>query len=86
MWDNRIGKRNPKAPDFKCRDRSCDGVIWPPKGQVAKAAAPAGDQAEAPAAEAPAAAAPVAVARRAVRAGAGRLLVNGIRGMLAAPS
>jgi hypothetical protein len=31
MWDNRIGKRNPKAPDFKCRDRTCDGVIWPPK-------------------------------------------------------
>jgi hypothetical protein len=32
MWDNRATKRNPKAPDFKCRDRSCDGVIWPPKG------------------------------------------------------
>ena len=31
MWDNRVGKRNPKAPDFKCRDRGCDGVIWPPK-------------------------------------------------------
>jgi len=31
MWDNRISKRNPKAPDFKCRDRSCDGVVWPPK-------------------------------------------------------
>lgn len=31
MWDNREGKRNPKAPDFKCRDRQCDGVIWPPK-------------------------------------------------------
>lgn len=31
MWDNRIGKRNPKAPDFKCRDRDCDGVVWPPK-------------------------------------------------------
>lgn len=31
MWDNRLGKRNPKAPDFKCRDRNCDGVIWPPK-------------------------------------------------------
>lgn len=29
MWDNRLTKRNPKAPDFKCRDRSCDGVIWP---------------------------------------------------------
>ncbi len=29
MWDNRIGKRNPRAPDFKCRDRGCDGVVWP---------------------------------------------------------
>lgn len=29
MWDNRLTKRNPKAPDFKCRGRSCDGVIWP---------------------------------------------------------
>lgn len=32
MWDNRATKRNPKAPDAKCRDRSCDGAIWPPKG------------------------------------------------------
>lgn len=32
MWDNRLDKKNPKAPDFKCRDRSCDGVVWPPKG------------------------------------------------------
>ena len=31
MWDNRATKRNPRAPDFKCRDRSCDGVIWPPR-------------------------------------------------------
>lgn len=30
-WDNRLSKRNPKAPDFKCRNRACDGVIWPPK-------------------------------------------------------
>ena len=29
MWDNRATKRNPKAPDYKCRDRSCDGVVWP---------------------------------------------------------
>jgi len=29
MWDNRLTKRNPRAPDFKCRDRLCDGVIWP---------------------------------------------------------
>ena len=32
MWDNRLSKRNPKAPDYKCRDRSCDGVIWPLRG------------------------------------------------------
>jgi hypothetical protein len=36
VWDNRLTKRNPKAPDFKCRDRSCDGVIWPPKGEKAE--------------------------------------------------
>ena len=43
MWDNRLSKRNPKAPDFKCRDRSCDGVVWPPRdGNVkGKAASPA---------------------------------------------
>lgn len=29
MWDNRQSKRNPRAPDFKCRNRSCDGVLWP---------------------------------------------------------
>jgi hypothetical protein len=29
MWDNRAVKRNPKAPDYKCKDRDCDGVIWP---------------------------------------------------------
>ena len=37
MWDNREGKRNPKAPDFKCKDKACaddpdnPGVIWPPR-------------------------------------------------------
>jgi hypothetical protein len=31
LWDNRETKKNPKAPDFKCRDKTCDGVIWPPK-------------------------------------------------------
>lgn len=31
MWDNRETKKNPKAPDFKCKDKTCDGVIWPPK-------------------------------------------------------
>lgn len=38
MWDNRANKRNPKAPDYKCRDRSCDGVIWPPRSTGATAA------------------------------------------------
>lgn len=36
-WDNRLTKRNPKQPDFKCKDKSCDGVIWPPRnGQPAR--------------------------------------------------
>ena len=32
MWDNRpkkaSGEMNPKAPDFKCKDNTCQGVIW----------------------------------------------------------
>lgn len=36
MWDNRASKRNPKAPDFKCRDRSCDGVLWPGQHNAAR--------------------------------------------------
>src|SRR5215218_1518945 len=40
MWDNRASKRNPRAPDFKCRDKTCDGVVWPPRDASA-AAAPA---------------------------------------------
>jgi hypothetical protein len=47
MWDNREGKRNPKAPDFKCKDRGCDGVIWPPRGAVSAAPAGAADTAPA---------------------------------------
>lgn len=31
MWDNRATKRNPKQPDFKCKDKTCLGVIWPPR-------------------------------------------------------
>jgi transposase len=33
MWDNRSTKRKPTAPDYKCRDRMCDGVIWPLRGE-----------------------------------------------------
>ncbi|MCU0633476.1 MAG: hypothetical protein MUE41_01280 [Gemmatimonadaceae bacterium] len=29
MWDNRHTKRSGKAPDFKCKDRSCAGRLWP---------------------------------------------------------
>jgi hypothetical protein len=36
MWDNRLTKRNPKAPDYKCRSRSCDGVVWPARGGGAR--------------------------------------------------
>lgn len=43
MWDNRgtpeKPKANPKAPDFKCKDKQCNGVIWPPRGPKKPAAA-----------------------------------------------
>lgn len=47
MWDNREGKRNPKAPDFKCKDRSCDGVIWPPRNAAPAAPQPPAQRSEA---------------------------------------
>lgn len=40
MWDNRATKRNPKAPDYKCRDKACDGVVWPPKQPAGNGKAP----------------------------------------------
>lgn len=46
MWDNRpkkaAGEMNPKAPDFKCKDKSCQGVIWKygEKPRAPKASAP----------------------------------------------
>lgn len=45
-WDNRQTKKNPKAPDYKCKDATCDGAIWPPKnGAPRPAAANQGKQA-----------------------------------------
>ena len=28
MWDNRNDKRNPRAPDYKCRDKTCGKGVW----------------------------------------------------------
>lgn len=41
VFDNRGDKRNPKGPDEKCSDKSCDYRKWPPKGGAKPAAAPA---------------------------------------------
>ena len=39
MWDNRAKKESgefkPSAPDYKCRDTNCEGVIWPEKEKPA---------------------------------------------------
>jgi hypothetical protein len=34
MYDNRATKKNPKQPDFRCKNykSGCQGVVWPPKG------------------------------------------------------
>jgi hypothetical protein len=42
MWDNRDKKTNPKAPDFKCRDKACTGVIWKYKAPPAPNPIPGG--------------------------------------------
>lgn len=44
MWDNRETKKNPRAPDYKCKSAGCEGVIWPPRDPNAPAvvAKPAG--------------------------------------------
>jgi hypothetical protein len=44
MWDNRLTKRNPKAPDYKCQNRSCDGVIWPPRPAAGPSAGDVNDE------------------------------------------
>lgn len=31
MWNNISKKTNPKAPDYRCKDKNCTGVIWPKK-------------------------------------------------------
>lgn len=28
VWDNRQSKRNPNAPDWKCKDKGCDWALW----------------------------------------------------------
>ena len=28
LWDNRKNKKNPKGPDFKCKDKDCGDAYW----------------------------------------------------------
>ena len=51
MWDNRLTKRNPKTPDYKCRDRNCDGVVWPVRANSGDVEPDAASEAEAGEAE-----------------------------------
>lgn len=50
LWDNRaenaerVARGEKARPDWKCKDRNCDGVIWPPKGGRAAAPKPNGKQ------------------------------------------
>ena len=49
MWDNRASKRNPKAPDYKCKTDGCDGIVWPPREPGAVSTAkPAGTKDDPP--------------------------------------
>ena len=41
MWDNRpkkaSGEFSKKSPDFKCKNKDCEFVIWPKKKQITRA-------------------------------------------------
>ncbi len=34
MWDNTTNKRNPKGPDYKCKNKGCNHAVWLPKGTL----------------------------------------------------
>src|SRR5262245_43179494 len=36
MWDNRTSKRSPTAPDYRCKNKGCPGVIWPPRDRASE--------------------------------------------------
>jgi len=28
MWDNTVDKKNPKGPDYKCKNKECGHAVW----------------------------------------------------------
>lgn len=48
LWDNRKSKTNPRSPDYRCKSRGCEGVIW--KAPTTTAVLPIGDKPATPAA------------------------------------
>lgn len=40
VWDNRANKKNPKGPDYKCKDKNCNEAFWFDSAPLAKANAP----------------------------------------------
>lgn len=47
-WDNRpkkaSGEFKANAPDYKCKDKNCDGVIWPDDDEGAGPGKPSAEQ------------------------------------------
>ena len=35
-WDNRLNKKNPKGPDFKCKNKACEWAKWLKPDEKAK--------------------------------------------------
>ncbi len=42
MWDNRGDKKNPRSPDYKCKDKNCGKAVWEEK-KAAKPDTPTGN-------------------------------------------
>jgi len=34
MWDNRDSKKNPRSPDWKCKNKACGKGVWLADGEV----------------------------------------------------
>lgn len=40
MWDNTNSKKNPRSPDFKCKDKNCGEGVWLRDGQIRQTTTP----------------------------------------------
>lgn len=43
MWDNTNSKKNPRSPDYKCKDKTCGEGVWIRDGRIGTSTKPTPD-------------------------------------------